>query len=235
MSEKERQIAFWDKHRAAMDRLKRDRDPQSAALLFREALALDPRHEDGRYYLASCLASMGQTQGAIKELEALLAVNPSSHRALQRLAYLHAQTARSKADLQTAAAEAGRAHALNPEETGALLLLAEIELLRGNPAKSRVHLESVIRSNHRAALAYFLLAYLDSRSGDTVAKRVQLEATVKARGPEWKPKGSVHEGDVQRQMHEETSLLMPYADLWDGKQDPRTAFAALENRLSGGA
>lgn len=235
MSEKARQIAFWDKHRAAMDKLKKDRDPQSAALLFREALALDPHHEDGRYYLASCLASMGETQGAIKELEALLTVNPSSHRALQRLAYLHAQTARSKADLQTAATEAGRAHALNPEETGALLLLAEIELLRGNAAKSRGHLESVIRSNQRAALAFFLLAYLDSCSGDTAARKAHLEATVKARGPEWKPKGSVHEGDVQRRMHEETSLLASSADLWDGKQDPRAAFAALQKRLSGGA
>lgn len=235
MSERERQIAFWDKHRAAMDKLKKDQDPQAAALLFREALALDPRHEDGLYYLASCLAGMGQTQGAIRKLEALLAVNPSSHRALQRLAYLHAVNAQSKADLQRAAEEAERAHALNPEETGALLLLAEIELMRGNVLKSRTHLESVVRSNHRAALAYFLLAFLDSRSGGAAARKTHLEAAVKARGPEWKPKGSVHEGDVQRRMHEETSLLAVFADQWDGKQDPRAAFAALQQRLSVGA
>jgi len=234
MSEKERQIAFWDKHRSAMDKLKKDQDPRAAAVLFREALALDPHHEDGHYYLASCLASMGDTQGAIQELEALLAQNPSSHRALQRIAYLHAVSAKDKADLNRAAQEAERAHALNPEETGALLLLAEIELLRGNAPKSRGHLESVIRSNHRAALAYFLLAYLDSGSGGSAARKVHLAATVKARGPEWKPKGSVHEGDVQRRMHEDTSLLAPYADRWDGKQDPQPAFAALQNRLSGG-
>lgn len=231
MGERERQIAFWDKHRAAMDKLKKDRDPRSAALLFREALALDPQHEDGRYYLASCLASMGETQGAIRELEALLAVNPSSHRALQRLAYLHAVTAKGRRDLDQAAAEAGRAQALNPEETGALLLLAEIELLRGNAARSRTHLERVVRSNHRAALAHFLLAYLDSQSGGAAARKAHLEATVRARGPEWKPKGSVHEGDVQQRMHEETSLLASYADRWDGQQDPRAAFAALQGRL----
>jgi hypothetical protein len=36
-------------------------------------------------------------------------------------------------------------------------------------------------------------------------------------------------------MHEETPLLAVFADQWDGKQDPRAAFAALQNRLSGGA
>ncbi len=233
-SDKDRQIAFWDRHRAAMDRLKRDGDPQAAALLFREALALDPNHEDGRYYLASCLAMMGDTQGAIRELRSLLAINPSSHRAMQRLAHLHAREARTRADLGLAAHEAERAHALNPEETGALLLLAEIELLRGNPAKARGHLERVVRSNHRAALAYFLLAYLDSRSGNSVGARAHLESVVRARGPEWKPRGSVHEGEVQRRMHEESSLLAYYADLWDGKQDARPAFAALTARLQSG-
>lgn len=226
---RERQLAFWDRHRAAMDRLKRDGDPRSAAILFREALALDPSHEDGRYYLASCLAATGQPQAAVAELEALLAVNPSSHRALQRIAYLHAQQARTLADLQRAAREAERAHALNPEETGALLLLAEIELLRGNSVQARTYLERVVRTNHRAATAFFLLAYLDSARGDATAARAHLDALVRARGPEWKPKGSANEGDVQQRMHEETSLLASYADLWDGRHNPQPAFSKLSN------
>jgi len=234
MSERERQIAFWDRQRAAMDRLKRDRDPRSAALLFRDALALDPRHEDARYYLASCLASLGDARGAMREIEALLAVNPSSHRALQRLAYLRAAKARGESDLRQAAKEARRAHALNPEETGALLLLAEIELLRGRPEESKAQLIKVVRSNHRSALAHFLLAYLEMRAGKGAASRAQLEATVRARGKEWKPRGSVQEGDVEQRMHEDTSLLAPLAETWDGKQDPRTAFAALDRRLSRG-
>ncbi|MBL8223081.1 MAG: VCBS repeat-containing protein, partial [Bryobacterales bacterium] len=86
MSEKAREIKFWDRHTAAMDKLKRDRKPAEAARLFRSALALNPRHEDARYYLASCLAATGDVTAAVRELELLLLANPTSHRALQRLA-----------------------------------------------------------------------------------------------------------------------------------------------------
>ncbi len=231
LNEKERQLAFWDKHRAAMDTLKRDQDPVAAARLFRDALALDPRHEDARYYLASCLAATGDTPGAMAELERLLAVNPASHRALQRLAYFRAQTARNNAEMQAAANQAARAHALNPEETGALLLLGEIELVRGFPKRARGHLERVVSTNHRAPSAHFLLAYLDFRGGRQDSMRSHLEQAVKARGAEWKPKGSAHEGEVRRRMHEDTSLLSDYVDEWDGKADPRPVFGHLSKRL----
>lgn len=228
---REREIAFWDRHRAGMDRLKRDRDPIGAVQLFKQALALNPGHEDARYYLASCLTAAGDTKGAISELQALLGVNPSSHRAMLRMAYLHAANATTKVGLTEAAREASRAHALNPEETGALQLLAEIELLRGNQTAARDLLRRVVQTNHKAALAHFLLAYLDSRDDRKESMRTSLEAAVKARGPEWKPKGSVHEGDVQRRMHEDSSLLLDIAESWDGQSDPHSAFASLNRRI----
>ncbi|HET7102938.1 MAG TPA: CRTAC1 family protein, partial [Terracidiphilus sp.] len=43
---------FWAKQHAAMDAMKRDLDYPRAASLFREALAINPNHEDSRYYLA---------------------------------------------------------------------------------------------------------------------------------------------------------------------------------------
>lgn len=233
LSEKEREITFWDRHRAAMDKLKRDRDPVEAGKLFRSALALNPRHEDARYYLASCLAARGDVAGAIRELELLLLTNPASHRAIQRLAYLHAAGAKGPGELARASQEALRAHTLNPEETGALLLLAEIEMLRGNEAAAHRHLRSVVQTNHRAASAYFLLAYIDSRNGRKDTTSANLAAAVQARGPEWKPKGSANEGDVQRRMHEETSLLGGYAEEWDGRSDPSRAFSQLSRRLEG--
>lgn len=235
MSEKAREIKFWDWHTAAMDKLKRDRKPAEAAHLFRSALALNPRHEDARYYLASCLAATGDGTGAVRELELLLLANPTSHRALQRLAYLHAAGAKGPGELARAGQEALRAHALNPEETGALLLLAEIEMLRGNHAAAHRHLRSMVQTNRRAASAYFLLAYLDSRRGRKEAAAANLTATVQARGPEWKPKGSANEGDVQRRMHEDTSLLGSYAEAWDGKSDPSRAFNSLSRRLASAA
>lgn len=231
LSAREREIFFWDRHRAAMDKLKRDRDPVQAAQLFRSALAIHPGHEDARYYLASSLAAAGDVESAIRELETLQRINPASHRAMLRLAYLHAAGGKGRRDLEKAYGEALRAHRLNPEETGASLLLAEIDLLRGNESEALRHLRGVVQSNPRAVSAHFLLAYLHSRSGRSDATASNLAATVKARGPEWKPKGSAAEGDVQRRMHEETSLLGSYADLWDGKGDPAPAFGALRRRL----
>ena len=49
----------------------------SAAIpLFREALALDPTHEDSRYYLANCLADLGDPEAALAELDTLRAAQP---------------------------------------------------------------------------------------------------------------------------------------------------------------
>ncbi|MBL8222203.1 MAG: hypothetical protein JNL62_23405 [Bryobacterales bacterium] len=146
-----------------------------------------------------------------------------------------ASCAKGPGELARAGREALRAHSLNPGETGALLLLAEIEMLRGNHAAAHQRLRSVVQTNHRAASAYFLLAYLDSRSGRKDKAAANLAATVQARGPEWKPKGSVNEGDVQHRMHEDTSLLGSYAEAWDGKSDPSRAFNSLSRRLASAA
>jgi hypothetical protein len=228
---KDTQLLFWEKHRAAMDALKREGDAKRAIPLFREALAIDPRHEDARYYLANCLAAEGDSAGALAELEKLVEINPHSQRALQRSAVLRAESARSARDLERAAREAGRAHSLNPEETGALLVLGEIELMQGRPAAARERLNAVVRSNPRASTAFFLLAYLDWKAGAAQAARAHLEQMVKARGPQWKPKGSLHEGEVGKKMHTETTLLASFAESWGGAGDASAAFRAVEGRL----
>lgn len=62
---------FWNTQRAAMDAMKVERDHLKAIRLFREAIALNPQHEDSRYYLGLCLASQGDTEGALAALEGL--------------------------------------------------------------------------------------------------------------------------------------------------------------------
>ncbi len=56
-------VRSWEKQRAAMDTMTRDRNLAHATLLFREALAINPGHEDSHYYPANCLAASGDVPG----------------------------------------------------------------------------------------------------------------------------------------------------------------------------
>jgi hypothetical protein len=231
-TDRERVLAFWAAHRGGMHALKVEADHAKAAGLFRQALALDPRHEDARYYLANCLAAQGDTAAALAQLEELMRLNDRSHRSYMRWGWLRASTAASDADLAAAERALDAAHRINPEETGALLLLAEVALLRGDEASARQRLEAVCRTNPRAAGALFLLGYLDGRRGDPAATRARLAQAREALGPDWTPRGATTEGDVRRRAHEDASLLAFAWQRWDGTPDPRRAFASLEKRLA---
>jgi tetratricopeptide (TPR) repeat protein len=220
-------VEFWNKQRAAMDAMKKDRDPARAAQLFREALALNPGHEDSHYYLANSLAALGDTQGALAELDELARMNPQSHRAFQRRGELMAASAQAKPELARAEASLETAHRLNPEETGTLLLLGEVALARGDLDKARERFELACRANPRASGALFLRGYIAWRRGDANRAAELLASAQAARGKEWKPKGSVAEGDVERRMHRESGFLSLFWEAWDGGQNAASAYAPL--------
>jgi hypothetical protein len=129
--EKQRLLQFWNTQRAAMNAMKIMQDNPEAIRLFREAIALNPKHEDSRYYLGLCLASQGDAEGALAALEGLQQLNPQSHRGWQQWGVVRALFATSDAELAAAEQALQRAHGINPEETGALLVLGEVALLRG--------------------------------------------------------------------------------------------------------
>ena len=58
-----------------------------------------------------------------------------------------------------------------------------------------------------------------------------LKAARDARGPDWKPSGSVLEGDVQRRMYSEAGFLNLFERQWDGSIDPLRAYAQLDAYL----
>ena len=62
LTEKERVVQFWAVQRAAMHSLKSEKDSGKAISLLRQAIALDPKHEDSHYYLAQALAGKGQIE-----------------------------------------------------------------------------------------------------------------------------------------------------------------------------
>ncbi len=233
LSERERKTRFWEIQRAAMDAVKRENDPQRAIPLFREALALNPRHEDARYYLANCLAVQSRVEEAIEELETLQRLQPQSHRAFKRAGTLRALTATKPDELAAAEQEIRRALELNPEATGALLMLGEIELLRGRFRAADDSFEKACRTNPRAVGGFFLRGYIAWKDGEDEAGRELLMSAQKARGEDWKPEGAVAEGDVANRMHSDETPLSRFWESWGGEVDPETAFGPLDGFLEG--
>ena len=54
-----------------------------------------------------------------------------------------------------------------------------------------------------------------------------LAAALRARGPGWKPTGSVHEGDVKQRMFSEFGFLGVFEQRWDGTAAPERAYREM--------
>ncbi len=230
-ADRDRTLAFWDRQHAAMQALKVEHDLPKATRLFREALALNPAHEDAHYYLGDTLRMQGDAAGALAEYETLTRLNPQSHRGFARWGTLRAMTSTSPADLAAAEAALEKAHRLNPEETGALLALGEVALMRGERPLAAERLAAVCRTNPRASGGLFLLGYLKWKQGDTAGAKEMLGKVRQALGPEWKPAGSTAEGDVAGKHYSESTPLARFWEAWNGVAEPRAAFAALDGYL----
>jgi tetratricopeptide (TPR) repeat protein len=228
LTDRERQVAFWDRYRAGMQALKVERNCPKAIALFRESLTYDASHEDSRYYLGNCLAAQGDIDGALAQYEQITRNNPQSHRGFARWGTLRAITARSALDLGRAEHALDQAYRLNPEETGALLSLGEVALMRGQRAVAQQRLASVCQTNPRATGGFFLLGYLRWKQGDQAGAADLLREARTSLGPEWKPKGATAEGDVAQKAHSETTPLSRFWESWDGTLTPSRAYAPLD-------
>ncbi len=233
MDERQRVLEFWKTQRAAMDAMKIDGDVPRAAELFRQALVLNPEHQDSRYYLAAMVAQLGHLDQALDELDRLRRDHPMSHRAHKQWGVLRALTATGPADIDAAEKALLRALEVNREETGSLLVLGEIALLQGDPELADERFELACRTNPRAVGGFFLRGYVAWKRGDLEAAKELLGKAQAARGEEWKPEGAVAEGDVASRMHREETPLARFWEGWDGAPDPEAAYGALDGRLMG--
>jgi len=232
MTDRERVVAFWEKQRAGMDAFKIEQDIPKAASYFAEALELNPEHEDSRYYLANCLAVQGEIEEAMMHLEKLMEINPMSHRAFKQWGVMRAMTAESPEDLEAANQSLERSLEINKEETGTVLVLGQIALMRDEHDLAKQNLEWNTRTNPRSTGGYFLQGYLAWKQGDAKASAAFLDKALGTRGEDWKPEGAAAEGDVAQRMHKEVSPLSIYWEQWDGTLDPDSAFSSLDLYLS---
>ncbi len=228
---RDRLVQFWAKQRAAMDAIQKENNMAKGVRLLREALALNPGHEDSRYYLANCLYAQGDAREALDQLDELIRINPQSHRAYQREGLWMAVAARTAAQLSAAEDKERKALELNPEETGTLLLMGEIALLKGESTTAERRFELACRTNPRATGGFFLRGYIAWRAKEDVRARELLDAAKIARGQAWKPKGAVAEGDVRGRAHTDGSILSALWENWDGSDNPRAAYAAADRAL----
>jgi len=186
--------AFWAKLRAAND-ARLGQGCAAAVPLYREALALDPRHEDALYYLGQCEREQGRPAEARSALERLIETNPASARGHLALAALVASPDPAEPmDLAVAEERLRRAHAINGEETGPMVRLGEVELLLGRPAEAREWFEAALRTNPKSVEAAFLSGFVAWSAGvrdpAPLAERVLQAAAVVA-----PVKGVLSEGD----------------------------------------
>ena len=224
-------VRFWSKQHAAMDAMKREQDMTKAVVLFREALVLDPQHEDSHYYLANCLAALGDIPSAIAELDVLARINPANRRAYQRKGELLAASASSRSQLESARAPLKTALNLNPEETGTLLLLGQVALAEGELKEADQYFSHVCQANPRAVNAWYFRGYIAWRQADSDQSSAMLKKARDVRSRDWKPAGSAMEGDVQRRMYSEAGFLTVFEQHWDGSTTPTIAFKQLESYL----
>lgn len=224
-------VQFWEKQHAAMDAMKRERDFAKAAQLFRDALAMNPGHEDSHYYLANCLAALNDIPSAIAELDALARINPQNHRAFQRKGELLAASASSRSQLELARQALDAALHLNSEETGTLVLLGQVALAQGDLANAEQRFARACQANPRAVNVWFLRSYIAWKQRDLGRASVMLDTARNARGRDWKPAGSALEGDVQHRMYSESGFLNVFEQQWDGSPDPTRVFARLDAYL----
>ena len=224
-------VRFWEKQHAAMDAMKRERNFSKATLLFREALAINPEHEDAHYYLANCLVASGDIPAAIEELDALARINPQNRRAFQRKGELLAASASSRSELEPAQRALYIALGLNSEETGTLVLLGQVALALGNFGAAEQHLAHVCQSNPRSANAWFLRGYIAWRRQNFRQASAMLASASIARGPDWKPSRSALEGDVQHRMYSESGFLNVFEQQWDGSPELALAYGRLDAYL----
>lgn len=231
-ADRKRLQEFWRVQRAAMNAMKVDGDLERASELFEQALALEPDHTDSRYYLGNLLFALGDAERGLEVLDALRRHDPASQRAHKQWGVLRAITAADAAGLAEAQSALERALEINPEETGSLLALGEIAILRGNTKEALERLEWACRTNPRAVGGFYLRAYIVWKGGDAAASVALLRSALSARGPEWKPQGAAAEGDVRARMHVETSPLARFWESWSGTADPSTAFGQLDAFLA---
>lgn len=157
---------FWHAYRAASHARSAGRFDEAIADYSR-ALVIRPGHEDSLYYLGNCYLERREYERALAAYQRLIALNQEgSSRAFMQVALVHASLdPAAPLDLSRAERFFERALTLDPD-SGALLGLAELAVLRADWPRARETLLRVDADNSMSIAAPYLLGFLAYRDGD---------------------------------------------------------------------
>lgn len=192
---------FWETYRTAT-RHRMAGEYVAARDAYRQALQLNPRHEDALYYMGSMELELGRYAEARSAWQRLVQLNPASARTHSRLGDLFAcPDSGAPRNLAAAEAEYRKALELNREETGPLLHLGELALMRGNLAGATAYLDTVTGSHAKSIDAHFLEGYVAWKRAQPERAAGLFRTTValaRAAAPAPEPPRLPGEGDTKR-------------------------------------
>lgn len=196
-ADRERITEFWQVYRTATERRTAGNLPEAAAAYGR-ALKLNPDHEDALYYAGSTLFELGRFREAEDAWRHLVEVNPGANRGFSRLGDLYFCFERADLfDLDAAQQLFQQAAELNVQETGPLLRLGEIAVVRGETERAAEYLDAVAASNFKSVPAYFLKGYLAWQGGDLSEAEDQFRRAAEYDQPAESTQGVASEGDTE--------------------------------------
>ncbi|MCC6417051.1 MAG: tetratricopeptide repeat protein [Gemmataceae bacterium] len=144
------------------------RDYQAAADAFARAVKKAPAQLDSHVLLAELLRRLDRPEEATQALDAMVAANPQSHRAL----LLRGRDHRRRGALDAAAADVRRAAELAPDDAAVLLAAADVEQARGRLDEARSTLRRGLKLHPRDDRFHHTLASVEleaGRRGDALA------------------------------------------------------------------
>jgi len=172
---------------------------QRASDTYARALELNPHHEDVLYYYGSMRLDLGDFAGAARAWNTLVAINPSSARAHSELGLLYScLDAAAPFQLDSAQTHLERAHEINREETGPLLRLGEVALLRGDLDGAKRNFQKVLVTHAGDASARFYAGYVEWKKGNTVVAQHEFALAVAASKGGMPVAPASSEGDTRR-------------------------------------
>ncbi|NIV96528.1 tetratricopeptide repeat protein [candidate division KSB1 bacterium] len=171
---------------------------EEAIAAYEKALELNSEHEDALYYLGGLYLEVGNLKKAKEAWIRLAEMNPNSARAHSQLGNLHLTLEQPEFfDIAKAEDEFKKALEMNKEETGPLLNLGQIALLKGKLTDAKHNFELVVGSNFKSVEAHFLNGYIVWKQGDVSRATASFREAVKHSQPAKPIKGILGEGDTK--------------------------------------